>query len=81
MAKESLSSAAPSADIQPCTPSDATVFAATRGLLVGTAGSATVRTVLGTLVTGIPLQAGYNHISVTQVYATGLTASNIWRLY
>ncbi len=81
MAAESLSSSGPVKDIVAVTASDTTVFAATRGLLVGTAGAATVKTVEGSTATTIPLQAGFNPISVTQVFSTGLTAANIWRLY
>ena len=56
-------------------------FTACRALLVGTAGSATVTCSDGATATLIPLQAGYNPISITNVSATGLTAANIWALY
>lgn len=51
-----------------------------RGLLVGTAGAATVITAAGNVALLIPLQQGYNPIRVSRVKATGLTASNIWAL-
>lgn len=57
---------------------------ACRGLLVGTAGNARLVTENGEDTGGtnlVPLQAGYNPISVTRIYATGLTAANIWALY
>ena len=51
-----------------------------RALLVGTAGTATVIDWGGATATDIPLQAGYNPISVRRVL-TGGTASDIWALY
>jgi len=51
-----------------------------RALLVGTAGTATVIDATGATATSIPLQAGYNPISVRRVLNTG-TASDIWALY
>jgi hypothetical protein len=51
-----------------------------RALLVGTAGTATVIDATGTTATSIPLQAGYNPISVQRVLDTG-TAADIWALY
>lgn len=50
-----------------------------RGLLVGTAGTATVITAAGNTRTSIPLQAGYNPIRVTQIKNTG-GASDIWAI-
>ncbi len=47
------------------------------GLLVGTAGTATVVTAAGNTRTSIPLQAGFNPIRVKQVTNTG-GASDIW---
>lgn len=52
-----------------------------RGLLVGTAGAATVVDGEGNTATLVPLQAGYNPIRVKIVKSTGLTAANIWALY
>ena len=52
-----------------------------RGLLVGTSGYATVIDALGQVATGIPLQQGYNPICIQRLYATGLSAANIWALY
>ena len=51
-----------------------------RALLVGTAGTATVIDATGATCTSIPLQAGYNPISVQRVNNTG-TASDIWALF
>ena len=51
------------------------------GLLVGTGGAATVIDGSGTERTGVPLQEGYNPISVKRVKATGLAAANLWALY
>lgn len=50
-----------------------------RGLLVGTAGTATVIDASGATRTAIPLQAGYNPIRVKQVLNAG-TAADIWAL-
>lgn len=66
------------------TASDSADIPATNGLLVGTAGNARVIFADGQNTGAsdlIPLQAGYNPISVTRIYSTGLTASNIWALY
>lgn len=51
------------------------------GLLVGTAGAASVVDACGNAAALIPLQVGYNHIAVKRILATGLTAANIWVLY
>lgn len=66
------------------TASDSANFRACKGLLVGTAGAARVVWADGQDSGGsnlVPLQAGYNPISVTRIYSTGLVASNIWALY
>lgn len=52
----------------------------TRGLLVGTAGTANLAQPDGTLRANVPLQQGYNPLQVLQV-RTGGTADNIWALY
>lgn len=52
----------------------------TRGLLVGTAGTANLMQPDGTVRANVPLQAGYNPLQVKQV-RTGGTASDIWALY
>lgn len=52
----------------------------TRGLLVGTAGTANLTQPDGTLCADVPLQQGYNPLQVLQV-RTGGTADNIWALY
>lgn len=51
-----------------------------RGLLVGTAGTANLMELDGTVRTNVPLQAGYNNLVVKQVMLGG-TADNIWALY
>lgn len=51
-----------------------------RGLLVGTAGTANLVDSSGGTAANVPLQAGYNPLSVLQV-KTGGTADNIWALY
>jgi len=50
------------------------------GLLVGTAGTANLMDAAGNILTSVPLQAGYNPISVRQVRLGG-TAADIWALY
>jgi hypothetical protein len=82
MALPSLSDVGPAQVITAVTPSDTLNLprGSTRGLLVGVAGAATVIDSQGNIVTGIPLQQGFNPISVSRVFATGLTASNIWAL-
>ena len=55
-----------------------------RALLVGTAGVARIMDLTGfdTGATNLPpLQVGYNPIKAKRIYATGLTAANIWALY
>jgi hypothetical protein len=52
-----------------------------RGLLVGSAGAATIIDASGATCTLIPLQVGYNPIGCTRVKAAGLTASDIWAIY
>jgi hypothetical protein len=49
-------------------------------LLCGTAGTANVMDNEGNILSSIPLQQGYNPISVKQV-RTGGTATDIWALY
>jgi hypothetical protein len=72
----------PALAIKPVTKSDTADFAdgACRALLVGTGGSASLIDAEGNTVANVPLQAGYNPISVTRV-KTGGTADNIWALY
>lgn len=71
----------PPSEMIKITASDSTVFATCRGLLVGTAGAATVRNAAGRVCEAYPLQQGYNPGYFDMVYSTGLTASNIWALY
>ncbi len=66
------------------TASDSVDFRACKGLLIGTGGAARVVWADGQDSGGsnlVPLQAGYNPISVKRIYSTGLVASNIWALY
>lgn len=50
-----------------------------RGILCGTAGTATITTAAGNKRASVPLQAGYNPIRVHQVWSTG-TASDLWAI-
>lgn len=50
------------------------------GLLVGTAGTANLKDAAGNTLANVPLQVGYNPLSVSQV-RTGGTATDIWALY
>lgn len=52
-----------------------------RALLVGTGGSADIIDGEENSVSGVPLQTGYNPISVRRVKLTNLTASTIFALY
>lgn len=52
-----------------------------RGLLVGTAGAAKLTDASGNVVTGVPLQAGYNPLQVARVWSTGTAAAAIYALY
>lgn len=52
----------------------------TRGLLVGSPGTANLMQPDGTIRTDVPLQQGYNPLQVRQV-RTGGTAADIWALY
>jgi hypothetical protein len=63
------------------TPSDSTVLTPTRALYVGTAGNVSVLMMNGVTVTFSNVQAGILPIQVTQVLATGTTASNIIALW
>ncbi len=73
----SLTSPAESGEV--IVPSDGTALAyATRGLYVGVGGDAVVRMLSGDVVTLKDLQAGSLYpIRVTQVLATGTSATNL----
>lgn len=58
----------------------ATTIPTTRGLLVGTGGTATVMDAEGNTCTDIPLQTGYNPLQIQKLTALG-TAANVWALY
>jgi hypothetical protein len=59
--------------------STGTSFPVTRGLCVGTAGTATLTSEAGQTLTNYPLQLGYNPIKIKGI--TFGTASDIWALY
>lgn len=64
------------------TPSDSTVFAATRGVYVGVAGDVVVDGAKrGTQVTMKAAATGEHPWQVTRVYSTGTTATDIVALY
>ena len=50
-----------------------------RALLCGTAGTFTGKDAMGQDLTALPLQAGYNPISIS-VWSAG-TATDVWALY
>ncbi|MGP1255240.1 MAG: spike base protein, RCAP_Rcc01079 family [Kiloniellales bacterium] len=78
---DALSAVAPAEKYQPVTKADADLPAGTaRGLLVGTAGTATLMGPGGEIRTDVPLQPGYNPLRVKQVRLGG-TAADIWALY
>lgn len=75
---------APGTSIVKITPSDSVDFDTCRALLVGTGGDARIITADDVNTGGtdlVPLQTGYNPISVKRIYSTGLTAANIWAIY
>jgi len=81
MAQNYSSDSSPAVTFVPVTKADADLAGGTcRGLLVGTAGTANLQQQDGTTRSNVPLQAGYNPLSVKQV-RTGGTASDIWALY
>jgi hypothetical protein len=51
-----------------------------KALLCGTSGTLNGIDAAGNVFTGLPLQQGYNPISIQQA-STGGTATNIWALY
>lgn len=64
------------------TPSDTTVFAASRGLYIDVAGAIKYVTANGETVTKTNLVAGVWHpIRVTKVFATGTAATGIFAGY
>ena len=69
--------------IVPITPSDSVNFKTCRGVLCNAAGEATIVDASGVTRTAVPLQAGYNPISIQRVFVTGLGAgiTSIWALY
>lgn len=74
-------SSAPADAFVPVTPANADLpDGVCRGLLVGTAGTANLTQIDGTVRTDVPLQQGYNPLACLQV-RTGGTADDIWALY
>lgn len=72
---------APASVYDPVTKADADLPGGiTRGLLVGSSGTANLMQPDGTVRADVPLQQGYNPLQVRQV-RTGGTATNIWALY
>ena len=70
----------PAEEFAPVTKADSDLAGGlTRGLLVGTAGTANLMQLDGTVRTDVPLQQGYNPLAVRQV-RTGGTADDIWAL-
>lgn len=83
MARNALrgDSTAPAIEYIPVTKADADLpGGVTRGLLVGTAGTANLMQPDGTIRANVPLQAGFNPLCVKQV-RTGGTSLDIWALY
>lgn len=78
-----MSDVSPANSVVPVTPSDSVDLPQgwARGLLVGTSGTAKITDGSGAIVTGVPLQAGYNPIRVQRVWSTGTTAAAIYALY
>lgn len=70
----------PAAKAVKLTAHDTNTFAVCRGLLVGTAGTADVTFWDDTEAVDLPLQAGYNPLSIKR-FKTGKTASDVWALY
>jgi hypothetical protein len=72
----------PAVAIKAVTKSDTVdlIDGACRALLVGTAGSVNLIDADGNVSLNVPLQQGYNPLSVTRVKLGG-TADNIWALY
>ena len=72
----------PAATIRPIVKSDTIDLpnGVCRAVLVGTPGSANLMDASGNVLTGLPLQQGYNPIGVLRIM-TGGTADNMWALY
>ena len=68
-------------EIVAVTPADADLAdGVCKALLVSVAGTGNLKTEDGSIVTGVPLQVGYNPLRVIQV-RTGGTATGIFALY
>jgi hypothetical protein len=70
----------PASSILPITPGSALPAGNCRAILCGTAGTLNGTDLDGNVFTGLPLQQGYNPLSVSAV-ASGGTAANLWALY
>lgn len=76
-----LSPSAPSGKFLKAVKADGDLaLGACRGLCVGTAGTANLKSADGDDAPNFPLQVGYNPVSVIQVKIGG-TADDIWLLY
>ncbi len=62
------------------TPGSALPLGPCQGIIVGTAGSLNYTDFTGEILTGVPVQAGYNPICCQSIESGG-TASNIWAGY
>ena len=51
-----------------------------KALWVGSAGTATMKDGYGDVLTGFPLEVGYNPIMISELTTLG-TASNVWGMY
>lgn len=81
LTRNQLAKTTSASDVIPVTKADADLPNSTcRALLVGTAGTANIKTHSGEIRTNVPLQQGENHIMCLQV-RTGGTADNIWAMY
>lgn len=70
----------PATSIIAITPGSAMINGPCRAVLCGTAGTLNGTDADGNTFAAIPLQVGYNPISLSAV-ATGGTAANLWALY
>jgi hypothetical protein len=69
----------PSGNIVKLSQSATPITPVPRALLCGTAGTFTGKDAMGQTLTSLPLQAGYNPISIS-VWSAG-TAADVWALY
>ena len=72
---------APGRKIVVVTASDSEDIDPTRAIVASTEGVATVIDADGNQITAFPIFKGYNPISVTRIFSTGLTASGLFAIY